>query len=106
MPHAAIETLQPADDYAAWLDASNPIKAILTWDTVTLVAHGTSGSNGEVRRATRAAAINARKRAIERFPWIGDSQPVTVKLTLVGKSYSETHGFMHASYFTYKVERS
>jgi hypothetical protein len=104
---AMMATLQPEAVYAAWLDASNPVTAILTWDTITLVAHGTSGAHGEVRRGTRGAAINARKRAIERFPWAdSDSRPVTVSLKLVSKRYSETHGFMHASYFTYKVTRS
>ena len=103
----ALATVQPAEIYSAWLDASNPVNALLTWDTVTLVAHGTSGAHGEVRRGTRGAAIGARKRAIERFPWVdSDSRPVTVSLKLMSKRYSESYGFMHASYFTYKVTRS
>ena len=107
MTSAALDVLQPEYLGSAWLDASNPITAILTWDTVTLFDHGTSGRNGTVERRPRASAINARKRAIERFPWVdGQTRPMTVKLTLTCKSYSETYVFLHSSYFTYHVTRS
>ena len=98
---------QPSATYSAWLDAINPVTAIRSWDTVTIVAHGTSGPHHEVERRPRAAAINARKRAIERAAWSDSAgHGIGVQLELIGKSYSESYGFMHASYFTYRVHRT
>jgi hypothetical protein len=103
----AMDIVQPAGTYQAWLDAADPIHALLTWSDVQLTAHGTSGSHGQVNRHSRANAINARKRAIESHTWTDtDGRKVRVKLTLTGRSYSESYGFMHASYFDYSVTRT
>ena len=93
------------NSYAAWVDASNPENALRTWKRVTLQANNTAGRHGVVNRRGRAAAINALKRAIESFPWKDSvGRPFTVKLILESRSYSETHGFKHASYFTYRIK--
>lgn len=94
------------ESYSAWLDANHPVTALQSWPTVTLTAHGMSARNGEVNRRHRASQINALKRGIERLPLTDtDGRALSVKLTLIHKSYSETYGFMHASYFSYSVSR-
>jgi hypothetical protein len=46
-------------------------------------------------RRSRASAINAAKRAYERAHG--------VRLALISKSYSETHGFLSRSEFRYEI---
>jgi hypothetical protein len=84
-------------NYAAWVVADDPATALATWPRVTLQATNTAGRNGPTRRQ-RASQINALKRAIERVTGF--------TLTLTGRAYSETFGFMHASYFTYRIDRA
>ena len=82
--------------YRAWVDARDPENALRTWPRVTLQANNIAGRYGPDRRG-RAAQINALKYAIERL--------FNVRLVLESRSYSETHGFKHASYFTYRIDR-
>jgi hypothetical protein len=63
----------------------------VTGDYVWITADGTAG------RRSRAAQVNAAKRAYER------SHGVT--LTLLARSYSETYGFLHRSAFRYEIGR-
>jgi hypothetical protein len=101
---SAISDVLNSEHYAAWVDANDPENALRTWPRVTLQANNTAGRHGPNRRG-RAAAINALKRAIERLPLNGKPDKPYVRLVLESKSYSETHGFTHASYFTYRIER-
>lgn len=92
-----IVTLYDVDKYRAAVSANDPDNAIRTWSTVRLQAVNTGSHRTGPDRRTRAAEIGALKRAIERA--------TGYQLVLISKSYSETYGFMHASYFTYRIER-
>ena len=94
---SALTDLIDAGHYRAYIDAANIERALATWSTLRIVAYGISGRHGEVKRRPRAGEISALKRAVESV--------TGYRLTLVSKSYSEAHGFMHASYFTYNVSR-
>lgn len=88
---SAVNDALNSGHYRAWVDANDPETAIQTWPRITLQANSTS------YRPSRASQINALKRAIEFL--------FAVRLILESKSYSEAHGFMNASYFTYRIER-
>ena len=79
--------------HRAYIEAANPGIALRTWNRVTLACTDSGYNN----RATRAQAINALRRAIQ--------SATGYQLTLAGKSYSETSGFLQASYFTYEITR-
>lgn len=89
--------------YGAWVDAKDPENALRTWPRVTLQANNT-GRKG-VNRRGRAAQINALKRVIERLPLNGKPNTPYIRLVLESRAYSETHGFTHTSYFTYRIDR-
>jgi hypothetical protein len=61
-------------------------------DSVTITCDDTLG------RRSRAAQIRAAVRAYERDHG--------VKLTLAGRDYSETHGFLSRSAFAYNISRA
>jgi hypothetical protein len=101
---SALSTVLNSDHYSAWVDADNPEKALRTWPRVTLQANNTAGRHG-VNRRGRSASINALKRAIERMPLNDKPGHPYIRLVPESRHYSETHGFAHASYFTYRIER-
>ena len=102
---SALGDLLTSGYFKAWVDASNPEDALRTWPRVTLQANNISGRYDVPNRRGRAAAINALKHAIETFPWTDSGgRAFDVRLVLESKHYSEGHGFMHASYFTYRIE--
>lgn len=86
-----------ADDsnYRAWVAANDPARALATWPRVTLQS-SSSFRNG-VNRRERASKITALKRAIE--------HATGYRLTLESRTYSETYGLRHSSYFTYTISR-
>jgi hypothetical protein len=92
---SVITDVLDSDRYQAWVNATIPEVALRTWPRVTLQANGGN-------RRSRAARINALKRGIENLPW---ELPAGMRLTLVGCEYSETHGWLQASYFTYTIDR-
>jgi hypothetical protein len=68
-----------------------------TLDLITGQVHVSIREDSTHDRRSRAAAINAAKRQYERTEG--------VRLILVSKSYSETHGFLSRSEFRYSVAK-
>ena len=102
---SALGDLLTSGYFKAWVDATNPENALRTWPRVTLQANNCAGRYDVPNRRGRAAAINALKHAIEMFPWTDSAgRACDVRLVLESKHYSETNGFLHASYFTYRIE--
>lgn len=101
-----LDMLQPTGFGKAYVDATDPVHAVRTWNVVVIKAYNTRHYNGGPDRRGRAMLISARKRAIENATWTDESgRAMTVRLTLKYKSYDEAYGFLHMSEFTYTVTR-
>ena len=94
---SALTDLIEAGRYHAYVDADNIDYALAHWSVICIVARNTGSSTRGPNRRERASAISALRRACERA--------TGTKFRLVHRAYSETYGFMHASYFTYEIIR-
>jgi hypothetical protein len=83
--------------YRAYVDANDIDYALAHWDRIRIVAANAGSSTRGPNRRERASAISALRRACEKA--------TGTKFRLVHRAYSETYGFMHASYFTYEIVR-